>query len=86
MAEHVTVKCVTGAVGASGSVALMGLDRLLRGDRGREVDSRVDAQLAINAPQMVLDGLGTEEERSGSLTGGLAGGEHLRDMERPSPR
>ena len=56
-------------------------DRLLRYDCRGEIHPGVDAQFAINASQVVLDGLWTEEERRGSLASRLAGGEHLRDVE-----
>src|SRR4051812_34080200 len=50
-------------------------------ERRRELVARMDSELPIHVTQVVLDRLGTEEKRRGSLTRGLPLGEETRDLQ-----
>src|SRR3954452_19946619 len=53
----------------------------MRRERRRELVARMDAELPIHVTQVVLDRLGTEEERRGSLARRLPLGEETRDLQ-----
>src|SRR3954451_24774478 len=46
----------------------------------RQLLARGDAELLVDVPQVVLDGLRTQEDRRGRLAGGLAVGQEARDL------
>ena len=55
------------------------IHRALLGKRFREVSARLDVELAVRVAQVVLDGLGRDEQRLGDLAVALAGGGELGD-------
>src|SRR4051794_13850541 len=53
----------------------------MRRECSRELVARMDAELQIHVTQVVLDRLGTEEERRGRLARRLPLGEETRDLQ-----
>src|SRR4051812_17706766 len=53
----------------------------MRPERRRELVARMDAELPIHVTKVVLDRLGTEEERRGSLARRFPLGEETRDLQ-----
>src|SRR5580692_2376181 len=53
----------------------------LRGERPGQLRARVQAELAVDVPQVVLDGLRAEEQGRRGLPGRAAGGEQERDLQ-----